>query len=611
MVSPIRGAREQVAVNIAVTGFVGRLLPSQTKELAKSMEALQSKIRDNKAEIKGHEAILRQWRREGKEGTEEYDALQKRVNDLTATNKGYSNTIANMRLEMRDLQAQTAANLNQIRGWGILLGIVALTLGGAAAATVKVSDEMRELEFVAYQTGVTMQSLQRDTHSFTVSLGNVDAARSAAQSLADFRYQLELLRTAPHLSSVNMAGLARAGINPFELVGLSTDALRGRLIQEFRRVRDDPRLRAELLSAIPPDLAKGVVSDVEGPAPSFRAPVLSQSELQQLAQARRDFGEFRVVLGRVAEVLTLSVGPALGTVFGIINTGLSPVMAFIGENKAAAIALGIVVVATMMVVGAIAVVVISYNVWRISSIALSATHTALNAKTFALSQRFWALLVPIKGNVLANLTLATSQKATTVASIAATKALALHSVTLQTVYRGTLLWNTALWLLAANPIVLKVLLISAALAAVGAGIYAIVRWRNQIWNFFDGWGRAVLLVLGPIGWLTFAIVSLIKHWERLQSIGRWFKGIFTFSAPNVTGGGTGGADGPGLISPRSPGAYIRPTNNNVDVRENVQISNTYNIQGSANAEQVAEAVSDNQVETYRRSTAGRRPAFQN
>lgn len=72
------------------------------------------------------------------------------------------------------------------------------------------------------------------------------------------------------------------------------------------------------------------------------------------------------------------------------------------------------------------------------------------------------------------------------------------------------LWTGAQWLLnaamTANPIVLIIAGIVALIALVVAAIY---KWNE--------WGAAILLMLGPIGWLINLIMNLRKHWDSIVS----------------------------------------------------------------------------------------------
>ncbi len=69
-------------------------------------------------------------------------------------------------------------------------------------------------------------------------------------------------------------------------------------------------------------------------------------------------------------------------------------------------------------------------------------------------------------------------------------------------------WTGAVWLfnaaLAANPIGLIIIAVALLLALITS---AIVK--------FDDWGAAVLLLLGPLGFLPLVIMTIINHWDRM------------------------------------------------------------------------------------------------
>lgn len=70
----------------------------------------------------------------------------------------------------------------------------------------------------------------------------------------------------------------------------------------------------------------------------------------------------------------------------------------------------------------------------------------------------------------------------------------------------TKLWAGAIWLvnaaMAANPIGLIIIAVSLLIALV---VTAIAK--------FNDWGAAVLLLLGPLGWLPLIIMTIVNHWN--------------------------------------------------------------------------------------------------
>ena len=355
MVSPLRKAREEVAVNIAVTGFVTRLLPTKTRELTRAMEELQDKVRTNQSTINANNRVMAEMRRQGIQNTEEYKKLAVATDDLNLNNQSLKKTITAQRLELRDLANANTEALNKVRGFGIAAGVAALTLGTMGAATVKLATDVRELEVTAFRANTTLQQLQGSARRFTVSLGDSDAGRAAAESLAEFHHQIRLFQTSPHLS--NFAGriglFAQAGVNPGDLLGRTPEQLREFLRQRMKDTQRNPLQREALKQAVDPALYNALISEIEGPTPSFQARVISEEDQVRLNQARRNFGEFRVTLGSLAETVTVALSPAMNVLFKVINFGVGLVSYFTEKNQGLVKVLGFITVIALTGIGVI------------------------------------------------------------------------------------------------------------------------------------------------------------------------------------------------------------------------------------------------------------------
>ena len=264
MTSPLRRAREEVAVNIAVTGFVARLLPTKTKELATAMEDLKRRIGDNNKEITAHDEVLKKLRREGKENTEEYQERAEAINKLKIQNKGLRQDIANNRSELRSLSAANADSLNKIRGFGIALGVSALALGGFSAGVVKAAANVFELEISAFSTGRTIQALQRDVHRYTVALGDSDMGHRVAVGLSELNQQLNLIQHGYGNAAGSLTAFARAGIGANQIIGATTDELREVLVNRLKEAGDNPVVRRALRDAVGEDVFRGVFAESQG-----------------------------------------------------------------------------------------------------------------------------------------------------------------------------------------------------------------------------------------------------------------------------------------------------------------------------------------------------------
>lgn len=113
---------------------------------------------------------------------------------------------------------------------------------------------------------------------------------------------------------------------------------------------------------------------------------------------------------------------------------------------------------------------------------------------------------------------------------------------------GAKLAAAAQWLWNASILGFPALWIVAALAAVVAGVILVIKYHKQIgafftavWGgivsvakrvgeFFLGWGKYLLPLLGPIGLLGLAAIEVWQHWQSVwgffKAIGAWFAGPF-------------------------------------------------------------------------------------
>lgn len=79
---------------------------------------------------------------------------------------------------------------------------------------------------------------------------------------------------------------------------------------------------------------------------------------------------------------------------------------------------------------------------------------------------------------------------------------------IKTITMVTTLWTAAQWLLnvamTANPIGIIIVAIAAVIALVVAAVM-----------HFEDWGAAILMMLGPIGWMINLFMTLRKHWDSI------------------------------------------------------------------------------------------------
>ena len=744
MTSPLRRAREEVAVNIAVTGFVSKLLPTETKNLNREMEALQARIKTQQGTVKSGERELKHLANTVGESSAEYQNLAADVNLAKKESADLTQSLKEKRGELRKLSNANADALNKVRGFGIALGVSALALGGFGSAVVKVAGDVRELEILAFRTGTSVGFLQNATRQFTAVTGSADIGRSAAAQLAEWNNQVNLLRTGQ--SNLNLGNVALSGLNVQSLLNADgPNGIRQQLVVALQDSKGDPRARTALQQLIGPELFGAILDESTGTQPIINLPTVTPEQQKNLREINRGFGQFRATLGATAEIATLGVGPAMLFVFKVINAGLSPIRALIGANQTVAKVLGGVVVAALLTVSVLSgfaiaffigkIIVTSFgitvatvtgiiNFFRISNLAALAVTIAWNtagaidiiimkgraAATFlaGIAIKGWAIAtgiataVQVAWNVvvaqgalfLSGYTLATRSSAaahlfwrlsagaslttliayrsglivgavahyvyagatkagaiaTTIwtgAKVIATAVLlgwtrGLHGSTLasllytgalyksriasiastialkaQAVAHGIAALATSGWTIAiagataaqwalnvaltANPIGVIIVGIGLLVAVIAGAIFFIVKFRSEIWDFFQGWGAAVLLVLGPLGLLIIAIVQVIKYWEKLKSIGGAVAGFVGF----------GNDDGNGDTGKNIRGGGGRPGvgSQSYNHRETNTQYNTYNITGETNPERIADEVQSRQSASSRNNVSRRNPRF--
>ena len=364
MTSPLRRAREEVAVNIAVTGFVSKLLPTETKNLNREMEALQARIKTQQGTVKSGERELKHLANTLGESSVEYQTLAAEVNIAKKESDALTQSLKEKRGELRKLSNANADALNKVRGFGIALGVSALALGGFGSAVVKVAGDVRELEILAFRTGTSIEFLQNTTRRFTAVTGNADIGASAAKQLAEWNNQINLLRTGQ--SNINLGTVALSGLNVQSLINADgPDGIRNQLVVALQKSKGDPRARTALQQLIGPELFGAILDESTGTQPTFNVPTITSEQQKNLRQINRGFGEFRVTLGATAQIATLGVGPAMLFVFKVINAGLSPIRAFIGENQTVAKVLGAVIVVVLLTIAVLSGFAIAFFIGKI------------------------------------------------------------------------------------------------------------------------------------------------------------------------------------------------------------------------------------------------------
>ena len=898
MTSPLRRAREEVAVNIAVTGFVARTLGTQTQKYARQLEGLEVSAKGNRQESRRMKEELSLVRAEGREGSDAWRKLTKDISDNDAQHKIIQTDIQSTRLAQRRLQVSTGESLAKIRGFGIVLGVATLALGGASGAVIKLSGNMQELNTIAFQTNTTVQDLQFSARRFGVILGDPDMGKAAAVNLANIKHQIDLISTG--MSNMDLGNLAMAGINYSELLGKNIEQIRAVFLRQLRASQGTDvaslRRREAIRQQVGGETYTALVAELKSPDRKYNFNAVSEGDIERLGEFRKEYGAIRIGAGQFAEVLTLSLVPAIGKMFSVFSRVTRAITGFVLAHRTTAIVIGTVVVVSTALIGILsgifviafslklafqglvfiktawigitrfavraqtrlAIVMASHLVliirntvetgrnaavtgiartahagwaviigiltfaktglsialvrnnvlttrngtvtgiarmahagWAIiigvltfaktelsialvknsgltlkNAVAARIARTAhagwavtIGVLTFAktglsialvrnnvltarnsvltgagrVAHAGWAVIIGVltfaktglsialvKNNVLTvrnatvigiartahagwavtigvltfaktGLSIALVRNnvltarnavltgagrvahagwiviigvvtfAQTGLSVALVRSNALMvisivrtgaiAVIMGVVAIATGAWiivtkaatvaqialNIALW---ANPIGLIVAVIVLAIAALGGAAYAMFRWRNEILNFFDGWRKAVLLVLGPIALLAEAIIIVIQNWNKLKNLGPFSSD----NGPSSPGGGEGwwgkatGAVVGGLKEGWNLGAKYSPSrllgrfdqntatttsrqigsgnaysgninNRTVNVREQMDINNTFNINGAANTKEVAAEIADRQHEANSKNISFRDVGF--
>ena len=317
MATSFRRAREEVAVNIAVTGFVSRLLPTQTRNLDEAMKALRRSIYDTQTAISKNEAELQTMRQNGQQYTQAYQELVQKTDELKKHKKELNATLRQNRWEMRELQEKNTEYLNQIRGWGITLGIATGAIVGMGLAVNNLASNMRELEGTAFRTQVSIHNLQRAARQFAVAIGDTDMGQKMAQSLADIHLQTRQLMVGRGNFAGQLGNLALSGISIGPFLGGNTQQQDAMLLAAVKASENNVLRRSALMEMLGEDTFSQYVHRI-GAGPTSPV-VLKEDQLAQLKDFRREWTEMQVNAAAFKDQVVVGLAPALTLLFGIIE----------------------------------------------------------------------------------------------------------------------------------------------------------------------------------------------------------------------------------------------------------------------------------------------------
>ena len=394
MTSPLRRAREEVAVNIAVTGFVARTLGTQTQKYARQLESLEVSAKGNRQESRRMKDELSAVRLESGEGSDAWQELTEKIHENDDQHKIIQTDIQSTRLAQRRLQVATGESLAKIRGFGIVLGVTSLALGAASGAVIKLSGNIQELNTIAFQTNTSIQDLQFSARRFGVILGDPDMGKAAAVNLANIKHQIDLIATG--MSNMDLGNLAMAGINYSELLGKNIEQIRAVFLRQLRASQGSDvaslRRREAIRQQVGGEVFTALTAELKAPDKKYNFNAVSEGDVERLGEFRKEYGAIRIGVGQFAEVLTLSLVPAIGSMFSVFSRVTRGITGFVLAHRTSAIVIGTVVVVGTALIGVLSgIFVIAYTLklavqglmfakvaWKGVTFALWAVHFRLN-----------------------------------------------------------------------------------------------------------------------------------------------------------------------------------------------------------------------------------------
>jgi hypothetical protein len=249
------------------------------------------------------------------------------------------------------------------------------------------------------------------------------------------------------------------------------------------------------------------------------------------------------IVGKLASVFARALAPIFVQLAGVIRT-LLPILEIVG--KVFASLAGAILGDLVAAFGALAKLLVDISpALRIVATTLSSVFKVLeNSGVFAILGNALEAIVPILGkliNTLVRQLAPVLPVLITLISQFATIMITLLAAGLTTILTGILLLikhfpflvpllgaATAAFLLFnlamdANPIGLVILAIGAL---VGAGTLLVKHWRQiwgdiknwaaDAWNFiWNGFGKFLLPLLGPVGLIAFGVIELARHWRSV------------------------------------------------------------------------------------------------
>lgn len=357
--SPLRRAREEVAVNIAVTGFVSKLLPSKTKALEAQLVSLRSNLRGQEKELNRLRTANNALQRSTTASTAAKIKSEEAFRDQQEKVNGLRHEIRNINADLRDHTGEMRRVITHIRGWGIAVGTASLLLGGMTLATLKLASDMQELRLSAFRAQITIEDLQRAGASYAVTFGDLDAGKKAASDLANFRRELLLVRHGfVGLDIGNLArGLAGSGISYTDLVDLNPEELRATIRKAITAAQGDPGKLKALELGLPEQVFNAAVLE-QDETPRLREirqaiadlNAVNQAQATHLQSLQNEWGLTTSSLDTAKNSVLVGLAPALNDLALDLHDVTSGVIAFSSEHPKLSQVMGNVTVATLALV---------------------------------------------------------------------------------------------------------------------------------------------------------------------------------------------------------------------------------------------------------------------
>ena len=591
-----------LALSLSIGGVVASSLPTSTSRVSKELDRLRDNATDSRNEMRRLQARLRGLDRD----TQEYQDTLEEVNRLRGGLANTGQEIRDLSVRQRELSARSRTTRESFAALTAAAALVTGAVVATGAAIGAVSSRIRDLNVVAATTGASIGGLEQDTRILSVALGDPQLASAAIAQLAELKSRAKSF-------DLSVLGAAAAA-------GLDTEVLReGNLKLEnihhtLARINQegDDFARRNLVEALGPDLLAAAAAF---PAPGSERASLADLTPQGGELSPKTIESIRLFDSRV-QIARTSLGVlrtelAVGTlpVLSALTNVLGSSTRWFSDQHPILRTLTTSVVVLTLGLGVLGVTI------RAVSFATTGLSTGLSVLTGAYNLA------------------ATAEGRATVASRAGAVATGIRTA-VTAVLSSTLLASVGSWIAATAAAIGFNVASGGVLLAIGAvigGIVLLIRNWDKVSEAFVSAGRFIGGVFdripGPIKTLIsvmFPIVGVVRlvvaNFDTLRSVAeRVFGAIRSVIEPvwnlimgigSVLGfvGSLFTGSAAGIPSPLPAGSPGRGTAR-IGQGEAMQVTNTYNITGVTNPDEVARRVGQSQARSLQVAVeprAGRR-----